>query len=603
MAGRAALVASVCAVCAGTLAAAASAGPGIRGTMLFRHATERSRATACDGKRVFCSTVSVPLDRTGIVPGTIPLHVETVPAAGTPRGVVFLVAGGPGQGSAHTFDLTDPGEAAYFQFLFPGYTLVAYDDRGTGSSNVLDCAALDGPVLDGEEAEVAADCAAQLGPGTSFYSTADHAADLEAVRQALGFPRITVLGVSYGTRLALAYAAAYPQHVDRLVLDSIVPPDKDSAFESDTLRAMPGTLGRYCAGSLCAGATENFAADVVAVVNKLGSGLGSRILGIVVDADLNPGLAAELPAAFHAARGGDMFPLLHAMLLDTDELGSGPADFSEALYVATVCDDGPFPWSETTAPSDRPAAVKAAIAALPPGSFGPFGSWAASLGNAETCAGWPTPTRDVQAAAGPLPDVPVLGFSGGLDLRTPTAGATTVMAQFPQGHLVVVPGVGHSVLTSDPSLCAQKALRNWILMDATPAPTCVRAKAYLPPLGAFPTMLGKHLSPAQTFTVVTKTVREAEAAWLATGAMSDTPKDVIGIYGGKAVSTEKGVTLTNYTIGAGVTVSGKLSMSSVGPPVTFTGSVKIGGSAAAHGTLTLAHGFLRGRLGRRKVGG
>jgi pimeloyl-ACP methyl ester carboxylesterase len=592
----------LCAVGAGTLAAAAASAPGIRGNLLFRHVAVRSRAAACDGKPVFCSTVNVPLDRTGVVPGTIPLHVEMIPAAGTPRGVVFLIAGGPGQGSAHTFDLGDPDEAAYFHFLFPGYTLVAYDDRGTGASNVLDCAALDGPTLVGDEAEVAAECASQLGPGTSFYSTADHAADLEAVRQALGFPRIAILGVSYGTRLALAYAAAYPQHVERLVLDSIVPPDKDSAFESDTLKAMPGTLGQYCAGSLCAGATKDFAGDVVAVVNKLGSGLGARILGVVVDADLNPGLAAELPAAFHAARGGDLLPLLHAMLLDTGELGTGPADFSEALYVATVCDDGPFPWSLTTAPSDRPAAIKAALAALPPGSLGPFGMWAASLGNAGTCAGWPTPTTDISTPAGPLPNVPVLGFSGGLDLRTPTAGATELMAQFPQGHLVVVPGVGHSVLTADPSLCAQTDLRNWILTGATPG-NCERAKAYLPALTAFPTKLAKHLSPTQTLAVATKTVQEAEAAWLATGATADSPNTVTGLYGGKAVTTARGVTLTNYTVAVGVTVSGKLSMRDFGPPVSFTGSVKIAGSAAARGTLTLAHGFLRGRLGNRKVGG
>ncbi|HEY2371295.1 MAG TPA: alpha/beta fold hydrolase [Gaiellaceae bacterium] len=602
MAGRAALVFSMCAVGVGTLAAAASAGPGIRGNLLFRHVTARSRAAACDGKPVFCSTVNVPLDRSGVVSGTIPLHVEMVPSAGTPRGVVFLVAGGPGQGSAHTFDLSDPGEASYFQFLFPGYTLVAYDDRGTGASNVLDCAALDGPDVAGDEAKIAAECAAELGSGTSYYSTADHAADLEAVRQALGFPRIAVMGVSYGTRLALAYASAYPQHVDRLVLDSIVPPDQDSAFESDTLKAMPGTLSQYCAGSLCAGATKNFAGDVVAVANRLGSGLGARLLGVVVDADLNPGLAAELPAAFHAARGGDMLPLLHAFLLDSGELGSGPADFSEALYVATVCDDGPFPWSPTTAPSDRSAAIKAALAALPPGSLGPFGIWAASLGNAGTCAGWPTPTSDITAPAGPLPNVPVLGFSGGLDLRTPTAGATALMAQFAQGHLVVVPGVGHSVLTADPSLCAQTDLRDWILTGATPR-NCERAKAYLPPLTAFPTKLAKHLSPAQTLVVATKTVQEAEAAWLATGAMADSPNTVDGLYGGKAVATARGVTLTNYTVASGVKVSGKLTMRDFGPPVSFTGAVKIAGSAAAQGTLTLDHGFLRGRLGNRKVRG
>jgi len=45
-----------------------------------------------------CGTVQVPLDRSGRVPGTIGLHVEVLPAEGTARGVMFLIAGGPGQG-------------------------------------------------------------------------------------------------------------------------------------------------------------------------------------------------------------------------------------------------------------------------------------------------------------------------------------------------------------------------------------------------------------------------------------------------------------------------------------------------------------------------
>ncbi|HEX3227048.1 MAG TPA: hypothetical protein VHQ89_13210, partial [Gaiellaceae bacterium] len=92
-------------------------------------------------------------------------------------------------------------------------------------------------------------------------------------------------------------------------------------------------------------------------------------------------------------------------------------------------------------------------------------------------------------------------------------------------------------------------------------------------------------------------------AWLATGAMADSPHTVAGMYGGRAVTRANGATLTNYTIAAGVTVSGKLAMRDIGPPASFAGSVKVAGSAAAHGTLTLDHGSLRGRLGKRKVGG
>ena len=40
---------------------------------------------------------------------------------------------------------------------------------------------------------------------------------------ALGLGKIGLYGTSYGTKLALAYALAYPQNVERLLLDSVLP--------------------------------------------------------------------------------------------------------------------------------------------------------------------------------------------------------------------------------------------------------------------------------------------------------------------------------------------------------------------------------------------
>ena len=81
-----------------------------------------------------CGTVAVPLDRTGVVPGTIGLHVEVLPATGLPRGTMFLIAGGPGQGSAHVYGLGSTDTAEFMRAMLPGYTLVAFDNRGTGDS-------------------------------------------------------------------------------------------------------------------------------------------------------------------------------------------------------------------------------------------------------------------------------------------------------------------------------------------------------------------------------------------------------------------------------------------------------------------------------------
>src|SRR5204863_1889806 len=116
----------------------------VAATLAFFAGAGQARAaialSPCPGKTgVQCGTVNVPLDRTGGTPGSVPLHVEVLPAAGTSRGVMFLLAGGPGQGSAGAFALTDPEGAKFARFLFPGYTLVAFDNRGTGESGLIDC--------------------------------------------------------------------------------------------------------------------------------------------------------------------------------------------------------------------------------------------------------------------------------------------------------------------------------------------------------------------------------------------------------------------------------------------------------------------------------
>jgi pimeloyl-ACP methyl ester carboxylesterase len=594
------------------------AGPG---RLFARTAQPTAAAWATCGKTkgLVCSEVDVPLDRSGAVAGTIPLHVEVLPnAQGVQRGVIFLVAGGPGQGSARTFDLGSAWNAAFYRFLFPGYTLVAYDDRGTGSSGLLGCPGAQSVVSAAQAAQLVSGCAAALGPQRAFYGTADHAEDLEAVRQSLGVDRIAIWGVSYGTKLALAYALAHPDHVERLLLDSVVAPEGSDPFGAGVLQAMPATLAAYCNGGACRAATPDFAGDVVAVANQLATNpLQGRVLtpngkklaeqldaldflGMVIGADLSPGLAAELPAAVQAARAADPQPLLRLFQLEMLGGTAPAADLSFALYLATVCRDGPFPWQPDTPLSDRPALVQAALAALPSGSFGQFGNWANGLGNVDTCLDWPSPTGGDTLGAGPLPDVPVLALSGGLDLRTPTAGAASVIARFPHGQLLVVPGVGHSVLTADLSGCPQNAVRSWIL-GQTPPTTCARPKPYLTPVAAFPTHLAKHLDATQTLALAAKTVHEAEAIWLMTTNPGQQPR-VPGLDSGQLLPGGSSFTLLRYGIAPGVTLTGLVTLEKLGPPLAFNGFVIVGGNAATPGLLQLSGGSVRGRLGGKNVG-
>lgn len=578
-------------------------------------------AAACDAaSRVKCSDVVVPLDRSGRVSGTITLRVESLAAEGAERGVMMLVAGGPGQGSATVFNLSDKDSAGLYHALFPGYRIVAFDNRGTGKSGLLKCSALQrSTTFIGQEA-LAAGCAASIGPARDFFSTRDHADDTEAVRVALGVDKIAIWGTSYGTKLALAYALGYPAHVERLLLDSVLPTEYPEPLELNVLHDMPLALSGYCGAGACRAATPSFAADVAAVANalartpargivRLANGKsrnvrmdGLDMLALVVDSDLNPGLAAVLPAATHAARVGRMGALLRLHYLDIGGSSYTAEQLSAGLNAATSCVDGHFPWDGAVPLADRRARLTATVNALPPGALGPFGPWATALGTAAFCLMWPSAAvATPPLGPGPLPDVPVLALSGGYDMRTPTSSAAAVIRKFPQGHLLVVPAIGHSVVTADNSLCALRAVRSWVTDGNVPA-TCQRPSFIVPPAGAYPplTAPARAASPRATLALARETVTEAEVMWLATAFGTGGP--VGGLLSGKLTpGANSSFRLARYGIAPGVELSGRLDGAGSGFPVSFKGTLTVSGKNAAHGKLKLEGDVLAGTLGGVRV--
>src|SRR5439155_21826195 len=108
-----------------------------------------------------------------------------------------------------------------------------------------------------------------------------------------------------------------------LLLDSVADPAGRDPFASDDLREMPKGLAEICPDSSCRAATSDFVGEVVSLANRLATrplqgtvprpGGGSQTVkvdgvdflsGVVIDSDLNAGIAAELPAAVHAALHG-----------------------------------------------------------------------------------------------------------------------------------------------------------------------------------------------------------------------------------------------------------------------------------------------------------
>ena len=83
-----------------------------------------------DLERTTCGYLEVPLDRGGSVPDQLRLKVAMADNADAPRGVLLLLAGGPGQPGVPFFERLRQALAGALN----DYRLVMIDQRGTGES-------------------------------------------------------------------------------------------------------------------------------------------------------------------------------------------------------------------------------------------------------------------------------------------------------------------------------------------------------------------------------------------------------------------------------------------------------------------------------------
>jgi proline iminopeptidase len=150
-------------------------------------------------KFLFALTVLMPgllsaqvAHRLGSVHTTeVDLGYETL---GTPGAEIPIIAVNGGPGLSHAYMMQND----LWQRVAAHRLVILYDQRGTGASKHL-------------QPNAPQTMEAQI-------------ADLDAIRRTLALERVAVLGDSYGGMIAMAYAAAHPEHVARLILsDSAAP--------------------------------------------------------------------------------------------------------------------------------------------------------------------------------------------------------------------------------------------------------------------------------------------------------------------------------------------------------------------------------------------
>lgn len=193
--------------------------------------------SASHDPRQVCGSVSVPLDYRNPRGKTITIAVSKIATAkpGKRRGDLLLNPGGPALEGLDMPGTTAPTLPAS---VLDQYDLIGFDPRGVGHSTPQSCDLNDPsfangfpyPAADGSiDANVAAAkaTAAQCAKvDLRYFTTANTARDLDRIRVALGVPKISYWGQSYGTYLGAVYTSLFPQRTDRMVLEGDVDPNR-----------------------------------------------------------------------------------------------------------------------------------------------------------------------------------------------------------------------------------------------------------------------------------------------------------------------------------------------------------------------------------------
>jgi pimeloyl-ACP methyl ester carboxylesterase len=429
----------LCCLTLGVLAAGAGAsGPQLLGSH------------ECPGQPGFaCSTLRVPLDWSGHVKGALDLAVASGPSG--PRGVLLVLTGGPGQPGAPYIART----AARMPEIARRYRVVMIDQRGTGAE-ALDCQQLQREMgfsdLQPPTAAAVRACAAKIGPKRQFFGTDDVVRDLDALRRALGVNRWVLDGTSYGTYTAERYALAYPSHVSKLVLDSVVPQAASGQLETEALPRVTQVLRNVC-GSC--------AADLAAVVARYHN--GTELLDALVTLSVSDPTYRtdfDVPFVLGQARRGNPGPM-NGMLagIRTAEASTAASALSQGLHASSLCADWLWPWGSSAAPlAGRKAALDRYAARLPKSALGPFSrSTVTGNGIMQQCLYWPPTPATPQPPRGAKIVAPALVLAGDRDLSTPLPWPHAEMKLLTHGKLVMIHGWGHSTQRNPQAEAAVRA--------------------------------------------------------------------------------------------------------------------------------------------------
>lgn len=412
------------------------------------------------GAPITCGFVTVPEDHSKPEARRVRLAIAIVkavsPSAAPP--LVYL-AGGPG-GSGIGEGVTDGALSEKFRPFAPGRDLIFVDQRGTGASEPsLACpeskpmtmapsgGMMPGSLSPSDRTAVMA-CRARLvalGVDLSKYDSASSADDLELVRRALGIARWDVLGVSYGTRLALELMRRQPAGLRTVVLDSVLPTQTDAIAENPTgvYRALD-LIFKNCEAGGCGPDNLALRATFLETVSDIArSPVPLSTPGKTFTAEKFVKLVSLL---LYDEKGGPLVPgvvaVVRARRIDALEqfvatLEKIDSTTSFGLHLSVMC-------REYVAFSSR--AKAAAELAKVPAELRPY------LNNEnyfEACDLWNVPAASASVRDPVTSALPTLVLAGNLDPATPPAWSKLAAMSLSAAHYFEISNVSHGVFGSE----------------------------------------------------------------------------------------------------------------------------------------------------------
>jgi pimeloyl-ACP methyl ester carboxylesterase len=398
--------------------------------------------------------ITVPLRRDRPDVGNVQLAFVRLRAGGTGAPIVYL-AGGPG-GSGVAAARWLPAVESLARLAQTG-DIILLDQRGIGMSTPR-------PVCPSQPIEpqrrfdsaeemlpravaAARACAEEWtakGVDLSGFTVRESAADVEDLRKALGVPKVSLLGHSYGTYLALAIIREHGANVERAALLSTAGPNH--------MRKLPLVLDAQLV-KLSLLAKTDMTAQLRRVLAKLErEPMPVKITDRAKKEEIEVRIGADALRRILVADIGDGndFPVFPA-LLTTIERGDPSilAWFVEKRYNQAVdggvnlmaygmrCSGG------ATALRDRQ------IAHETPQSI--FGN-AQNAAYPDVCAVLPPHDPGDAFRSAIVSELPVLFISGTLDSNTPPYQAEELRWTMPNAIHLIVPNAGHEDLEPSPDV-------------------------------------------------------------------------------------------------------------------------------------------------------